>query len=327
MKNSILSICGVLLFGVVTGQDIGKKDSIQNTPLQLVNNTEPVADVVIPVINPKPLQVVEVVNSAMSKGQQSGFQVDIPEVAPDQVEKNLQNDIRNKTKSKVVKTDNEYSIQETLLSSISDKPLNVYAVLTKLDSSTRVVYFFEQDSVFVSGDADVNKANLCKEYVRTFAINQYKEQTQKRIKDEKSKLDDLEKDLRKLMSQNQSMHADVKKLESGINNINMDIKANEGAQAIKTKEIYTQKEQVAMIKDKETKKTAEKVLDDLNKENKKLRNEHESLNKKIVKNRADIESIKVKIGYNVEDQAVKKKAISQQRAYIRGLETMAEKIK
>ena len=95
----------------------------------------------------------------------------------------------------------------------------------------------------------------------------------------------------------------------------------------KTKEIYKQKEQVAQIKEKETKKTAEKVLSDMNKENKKLRDELESLNRKIVKHRAEIESIKVKIRNNLEDQYLKKQAISKQRGYVRGIEAMAQSIR
>lgn len=325
MKNLVLVAVALLFAGVALGQDV-KKDSLKHSVTnQLVNNTESPVEVRIPVINPKPV-LVEAVNIAMSRGAKPGFQVDIPEVTPDQIEKDLQNSIRNKTKSKIVKTNNEYSVQGTLLSSISDKPLNVYVTLTKQDSSTRAVYFFEQDSVFIDESVDVNKANLSKEYVRAFGVSQYKNQTQSRIKAENNKLDALDKELRKLMNQNQDMHADIKGLESNISHAGMDIKVNEGAQDLKIKEIYKQKELVATIKEKETKKTAEKVLSDLNKENKKLRDEHESLNKKIVKHRADIESLKVKIRHNQEDQFLKNQAISKQRAYIRGVEAMAEKI-
>ncbi|HRE66886.1 MAG TPA: hypothetical protein PLM56_13145 [Cyclobacteriaceae bacterium] len=325
MKRLILVLVCLPAVAVM-GQDV-KKDTTRNDGgLQLINNTEPPIEVIIPVINPKSI-LVEEVKSQMSRGLKAGFQINIPEVTPDQVEKDLQNDIRNKTKSKVVKTNNEFALQGTVLSAISDKPLNVYVLLTKLDSSTQAIYFFEQDSVFIADSVDRNKANLSKEYVRTFAVNQYKLQTQKRIKAETDKLETLEKELRKQMSQNEEMHLDIKKLESEISNANMDIKANQGAQDIKTKEIYKQKEQVAQIKEKETKKTAEKVLSDMNKENKKLRDELESLNRKIVKHRAEIESIKVKIRNNLEDQYLKKQAISKQRGYVRGIEAMAQSIR
>jgi predicted nucleic acid-binding Zn-ribbon protein len=128
------------------------------------------------------------------------------------------------------------------------------------------------------------------------------------------------------MSQNESMHSDIKSLESNINNASMDVKANEGAQEIKTKEIYRQKELAASIKEKETKKTAEKVLKDLNKDNKRLRDEHESLNQKIVKYRAEIESIKVNVRTNLQDQYLKNQDVSKQRSYLRGVEAMAGKI-
>lgn len=326
MKSTILTGISFLFALSASAQNLNKADSIKNATLQLTNNTGPVVEFAIPVITPKPV-LVEAVQSSMSKGTNAGFQVEIPEVTPDQIEKNLENDLRNKTKSKVAKNNNEYAIQGTLLTSISDKPLNVYVILTKLDSSTRAVYFFEQDSVFISESVDANKSNLSKEYIRAFALNQYKEQTQTRIKNETNKLEALEKDLKKLMSQNESLHSDIKSLESSINNANMDIKANEGAQELKTKEIYKHKELVATIKEKETKKTAEKVLNDLNKENKKLRSEHESLNQKTVKYRAEIESHKVKIRTNLEDQYLKNQAISKQRAYLRGVQAMAEKIR
>ncbi|HNR75069.1 MAG TPA: hypothetical protein PKM03_12620 [Cyclobacteriaceae bacterium] len=321
MKKVVFAGAALLFAVLVNGQEI-KRDSVS----QLVNNTELPVEVVIPVINPKSV-IVEAVSATMSKGAKPGFQVDIPEVASDQIEKNLQNSIRNKTKSKVVKTNNEFSVQGTLLTAISDKPLDVYALLTKMDSSVRVVFFFEQDSVFIEESVDAHKANLSREYARTFAVNQYKEHTQNRIKAENNKLESQEKELRKLMDQNQGMHTDIKKLEADINNANMDIKVNVGAQDIKIKEIYKQKELITTIKEKETKKTAEKVLADMNKENKKLRDENESLNKKIVKSRAEIESIKEKIRNNLEDQYLKKQAISKQRGYIRGLEAMVDKIR
>lgn len=321
MKKVVFAGAALLFAVLVNGQEI-KRDSVS----QLVNNTELPVEVVIPVINPKSV-IVEAVSATMSKGAKPGFQVDIPEAASDQIEKNLQNSIRNKTKSKVVKTNNEFSVQGTLLTAISDKPLDVYALLTKMDSSVRVVFFFEQDSVFIEESVDAHKANLSREYARTFAVNQYKEHTQNRIKAENNKLESQEKELRKLMDQNQGMHTDIKKLEADINNANMDIKVNVGAQDIKIKEIYKQKELITTIKEKETKKTAEKVLADMNKENKKLRDENESLNKKIVKSRAEIESIKEKIRNNLEDQYLKKQAISKQRGYIRGLEAMVDKIR
>ncbi|MCE7861916.1 MAG: hypothetical protein DYG99_00085 [Bacteroidetes bacterium CHB5] len=321
MKKIVFAGAALLFVVLVNGQEI-KRDSVS----QLINNTELPVEVVIPVINPKSV-IVEAVSATMSKGDKPGFQVDIPEVTLEQIEKNLQNSIRNKTKSKVVKANNEYSVQGTLLTAISDKPLDVYALLTKMDSSMRVVFFFEQDSVFIEESVDAHKANLSREYARTFAVNQYKEHTQNRIKAENNKLESQEKELRKLMDQNQGMHTDIKKLEADINNANMDIKVNVGAQDIKIKEIYKQKELITTIKEKETKKTAEKVLADMNKENKKLRDENESLNKKIVKSRAEIESIKEKIRNNLEDQYLKKQAISKQRGYIRGLEAMVDKIR
>ena len=325
MKSvAFVMVASLFAFGA-TGQNFSKTDSIKNASLQLTNNTGPLVEFAIPTISPK-LILVEAVQGTMSKGLKAGFQVEIPEVTPDQIEKNLENDLRHKTKSKVTKNNNEYSIPGTLLSTISDKPLDVYVVLTKLDSSTRAVYFFEQDSTFISEEVDANKANLSKEYIRTFAINQYKEQTQRRIKSESEKLETLEKELKKLMSQNESMHSDIKSLESNINNASMDVKANEGAQEIKTKEIYRQKELAASIKEKETKKTAEKVLKDLNKDNKKLRDEHESLNQKIVKYRAEIESIKVNVRTNLQDQYLKNQDVSKQRSYLRGVEAMAGKI-
>lgn len=326
MKTIFLAIAIFLSASISRGQNVGKKDTLKSTTVQMVNNTDLPVEVFVPVLTPK-LITVEAVKSQMSKGLNSGFQVDIPEVTPDQIDKNLQSNIRNKTKSKVSKTNNEYFVQGTVLSSISDKPLDVYVVLTRLDSSTRAVYFFEQDSAFISEEIDVNKTNLSKEYVRSFATSQYKEQTQNRIKGEKEKLGVLEKDLKKLMTQNQEMHSDIKGLESSINNTNMDIKANQDAQEIKTKEIAKQKELVGSIKEKEAKKVAEKGLNDLNKENKKLREEYESLNKKTVKYRADIEAIKLKIKVNMEDQYLKNQALTKQRGYIRGIEAMAEKIR
>jgi hypothetical protein len=54
-----------------------------------VNNTQPVEDIVVPILEPKPL-ILTAVDAKMSKGENPGVQMDIPEVVVDDLQRDLE---------------------------------------------------------------------------------------------------------------------------------------------------------------------------------------------------------------------------------------------
>jgi hypothetical protein len=188
-----------------------------------VNNTEPVEKIVVPDLEPKPISL-KAISSTMSKGENPGIQMDIPEVSVEDIQRDLEKRIKNKTKSKFVKTGSETSIENTVIKEIGDDPVNVYVQVTSLDSGARVTAFIEDQNKFIGEDND--KYNLMSSFIRDFGAKAYHEKVEGHIKSENKILSDLEGDLNKLRKQNEKMQSNIIENESTITNSEVDIKSN-----------------------------------------------------------------------------------------------------
>jgi hypothetical protein len=123
------------------------------------------------------------------------------------------------------------------------------------------------------------------------------------------------------------MHADIKDNEAAVLNAEVDIKANGRQQEVKDEEILQRKSVVSAASDKETKKIENKKLNDLEREKDKFRNEINSLNRKIVKSRANIEDLEDEIEVNLQEQELVKDKITSQRSLVKGFEAKLARIK
>lgn len=323
----ILSLtCG--LNGPMLAQKSSATDSttLVKKESKRVNNTEPVENIVIPNIEPKPL-VLTSVNAKMSKGDNPGIQMDIPEVVVDDLQRDLEKSIRNKTKSKLIKSETEMSVENTIISEIGDDPLNVFVQLTSLDSGARVTAFVEDQGKFISEEEGGEKFSRLSSYLREFGLSAYREKVTGQIKVENKILSNLESDLNKLRKSNEKMHEDISKNESSITNAETDIKAGTKEQEVVDEEIIKQKIAVSSAADKDAKKLENKKLNELEKQKDKARNNVTSLNKSIVKSRADIETLEAEIKSNLQEQQLVQEKINKQRGWVKGLEGKLAKIK
>jgi len=325
--NTPIVLLFFCLFYIPLYAQNSKSDSVQaKKEIQRVNNTKEVQKIVIPNLEPEPI-VLTSVTTAMSKGENPGIQLDIPEVTVDDVQRDLERRIKNKTKSKFVKSGNETAIQETIIKEISDTPLNFFVKVMPLDSGSRIISFAEDQGAFITESADADKYARFKSFVRDFGVEAYREKVADQIKLQEKALSDLEGDLNKLKKQNEKMHTDIRDNEAAIVNSEVDIKANVKQQELKDDDIIKQKSVVSSTTDKETRKLENKKLNDLEKEKDKFRNEINSFNKKIVKSRANIENLEDEIELNLQEQELVKEKITAQRSLVKGLEGKLEKIK
>jgi hypothetical protein len=296
----------------------GKKE------VRRVNNTTSVTKMVVPNLEPKPV-VLTPVTSTMSKGDNPGIQLDIPEVTVDEIQRDLEKRIKNKTKSKFVKNGEETSIQETIIKEISEEPVNVYVKLSPLDSGVRVITFVEERGAFI-GESSGKFSNV-KSFVQNFGTETYRGKVAEQVKSQEKILDNLLNELDKLKKQNEKMHADIKDNEASIINAEVDIKANTRQQELKDEEILQQKNVVNATSDKDLKKTENKKLNDLERQKDKFRSEINSLNRRIVKSRANIEDLEDEIELNLQEQELLKDKITGQRSLVKGFEGKLAKVK
>ncbi len=327
-KNfTLIAILCLSTFIVSAQKSKTASDSIQSKKeLQRVNNTSQVEKINIPKLDPKPI-VVTPVTTTMSKGENPGVQLDIPEVTVEDIQRDIEKSIKNKTKSKFVKSGNEVSIQQTIIKEIAQTPLNVFVKVTPLDSGARIITFVEDQGVFISENSDEDRFSKLKSFVKNFGAVAYREKVSDQVKSQEKILNDLESNLSKLKKQNEKMHTEISNNETAIVNSEVDIKANARQQELKNEEIIQQKRVVSSTDDKEAKKIENKKLNALEKEKNNFRDNVNSLNKKIVKSRANIEKLEEEIQVNLQEQNLLKDKITQQRSLVKGFQAKLEKIK
>ncbi len=170
------------------------------TSTLLIAQTDPYA--------PKPV-VIEDITKAISRGEQPGFRVRIYQAEKKEIDNAWSKVIRNDTKSKVENVNNEFSIIWTNLKDISQKPINVYAIINPYQTYVELNAFFELDSVFITKASNETEYLAARKFVRDFAIEKYREALAAEIKTEEKKLSDLEGDLDKFVKENDNLHKKI----------------------------------------------------------------------------------------------------------------------
>lgn len=273
-------------------------------------------------------------NTTISKGNQPVYVVNIPEANPESVKKDWMKLIRQNTKSKVMESGAEISIKGTTISEIYDKPINLYSAIISQDSSIKLVSAFEIDSVFFEFRENnktlqmENTHNAIKEFLKGFAIDQYKLAVQDQLDNEEKKLSNLNKEFNDFNKQVENDREKVKENEQNIKNSQDAIAGYEKDNERKIEEINSKKEANAAIKnDPELQKIAKGQLKDLEKEKSSIENNLEKEQKNIVNYQANIEDLNRDIESNLKLIEEKKTEISNQQAIVKAVTAKLKGIK
>lgn len=330
MKKILLYFLPVLLATPVVGQQASIADSTREAPqqreLQRVNNTTEVTPLKAKVMKPRAI-TVESVDQKMSRGEQPGLKLYIPEVNPVNFTREFEKAIKKRTKEKSKTVGEEFIITGTQVKEISDRPLNVYSIIAEQDSGTVLTTFLEEDSVFISRAQNAEKYEKAKVLLYGIGVDVYKNVVSGQLAVEQKKLRGMENDFSKLTKANEKFHANIKENEANIINTENDIEANLNEQKAKDGQILDQKTHVASLSTKEEKKSAQSTLKDFNKEKEKLRKNNVTMHRNIVKYRGNIEELDREIDKNLQEQATLKEMIQEQTAYVWGLEGKLAEIK
>lgn len=325
MRKILLYLLPVVLAIPVWGQQAHTSiaDSTAAVPskreLQRVNNTTEVTPLKAKVLKPGTI-TVESVDQKMSRGEQPGLKLYIPEVTPVNFARDFEKAVKKRTKEKSKTEGDEFIITGTQLKSVSDKPLNVYSIIAEQDSGTVLTAFLEEDSIFISRAHNAEKYEKAKVLLYDIGVETYKKVVSDKLDGEQKKLRGMENDLGKLTKANEKFHANIKENEAKIINTESDIEANLNEQKAKDGQILNQKTHVASLNTKEEKKSAQSDLKDLNKDKEKLRKDNVSMHRDIVKYRSNIEELEREIEKNLQEQAMLKEQIREQTSYVWGLE-------
>lgn len=276
---------------------------------------------------------VKVEQAMMSKGMQTAYVVEMPMAVLKNVQQNWIKRLQENIKVKVVTLKDELVLEKVVKSEISTDTISIYSLI--IENTDRIVMnvFVEIDSVFFSPTED--KANLSagktdssiKNYIRKFAVEQYKLAAGSALAAEQKILEELENDLKKLLKDNENLKKDNSSQENNIEKTERQIKSLDQEIDMKNSEVMSHKMSMQGIMNEEAKKTAqekdkalEKELNKLEKERSKAKDDISDMKSKIEKNNKSIKD-------NENDQVEKEEEINVQKGDVSKAQALLDGIK
>ncbi len=283
------------------------------------------------IVNIEKLEVGDIVTTTeakiMSKGEHMAIVVKIPEAEVKHVQKSWKKLIKNKTKSKVQETGDEIWISSTLLKDIHQEAIGVYGKLIQTEKGVTVYAFFEIFGEFIT-ESDADKISTSKQFLRKFAVSEYKAAVWNQLKGEEKNLKGLKHNLSKLQRENEKLHKSIQTNESNISNTESAIEVNLSDQDRTAEQIKDRKENVYQVKgNEELEKTAKKELKDTEKTLKKLQKKNQTMHKNIAKYKSNIDTARREIQLNLDQQSIENEAIKKQMGMVRSVKNKLGNIK
>jgi hypothetical protein len=255
------------------------------------------------------LEVTEV-NKSFSQGNQTAFRVTIPQSKLKEVISGWKKYIRKNNKSDFKEMDGEYILSKSIIPDISNDSITMYSIFNTGNGTDIELNIFvsNKDSVFISTSSDSKTSTNIRDYLRKFAVEQYRVAIENELEVEERKLKIYQSDLKELEEANERSE---KKITSNIRDnekLESEIKFNMQTQEVKSTEIFNQQKTVSSVSNPELKKVEEEKLDKMEKEKKKLERQKDSLLKDIDNNEKENKELRIKIDLNNSDFIPAKKA-------------------
>jgi len=200
---------------------------------------------------------VEEQSLGMSKGTQPAFVVTIPQVELKDVESNFKKYIKKGTKGKVEEISSEIILFGATNNKISPLVFDMYTRITQSSNGVVISTWLSEGEGFVSSQTAPSKAVAFKQYIRAFAVDEYKEavkeevkEEEKKLKDEQKKLEDFQKDQKKAESNIEDHRAEIASREKKIVDEQKNIATAKQNQQTQTGEVNKQEEALRKIQSK-----------------------------------------------------------------------------
>jgi DNA repair exonuclease SbcCD ATPase subunit len=273
-------------------------------------------------------------NLTTDQGIQTAYLVEIPDADLETVIKGWMKAIRQNTKSKPEQSGSKINITGTQINEIHTAPINIYSMVYAVDSIIRVVAAYEIDSMFFSPpEADALHTELqthgaIKSFMRTFAVDQYRESVQGQLNDEETKLKELNKQFKDLVKQNESMLESVSENEQNIQNSQDAIATLENDNSRLIADITAKRDALAGLSgDEALRDEAKDQLKSLEKEKKGVESKLDKEKKNIVKYESEIKELNRELEINSQQQEEIQAQITDQEGVVKGIAEMLGKIK
>jgi hypothetical protein len=274
------------------------------------------------------------VKETMSQGEQPGYLVIIPQARLEVVKKEWARIISKEVKSKPIEIEHEIHLNGAIAEEISPDPINIYSLLTDVDSSIHLVAFYEIDSGFFF-DPETYPDNLVsnkifngiQNYMRRFAAEQYIVAVEDELEIEEDKLKELNKELSGMKKEKEKMEKAIKEEEQNIIKADEEINILLNQKEQQLEVIEEKRISASLLIDKEVKKEAKAEVKILEKERKKADRNIEKLEKAKVTSKNKIKENEQDIDENMKDQEALVAKIEAQELVIEQVELKLKGIK
>lgn len=287
--------------------------------------------------------VVNEIEGTISQGQQTGFEIRIPEVDL----KSIQSSLSKWTKSHKGKYVSSKKSQEifqdnVMLSTVSENTVDMYTTLTPTKEGVTLQTYVDLGGTFLTSAEHPQAFQAMEKELIDFARTQLVSKVSGDLKTEEKQLKTLESELKTLIKNNDSYNKDIVNNKDNINKQELAMATNEIDQKTKEQQIVLQQQILLAAREKRnamgsvdpaTKKmldgqvkTEEKSLKSFESQLKKLKNEYVSSVKSIDNSKNTIAQREQDINKNEDEQKTKTQQIELQKQIVEAVKNKRSNI-
>ncbi|MFN0275674.1 MAG: hypothetical protein ACKVPJ_08010 [Chitinophagales bacterium] len=189
-------------------------------------------------------------NTTMSLGGRNGFSVALENISKKELKNRFDEFMQQYGKkielTEVTKT--EYMINDVIVSSISETPIDIYLLFEEGKKETIVTGFFDMGDQFISSAVQPVKYKDAENFMRRFAWRIEKLKIQETLSEAEKQLGKRQDEQKDLEKKNASLNEDIKECNETIEKAKNDLNQNAKDQEAKKKEINEQQKSVENVK-------------------------------------------------------------------------------
>ncbi len=276
--------------------------------------------------------MITVSNAHMSKGNQPVYIAEVPMVLLKDLQAAWIKRLQENIKVKVTDMKGELVLANVIKPEIAPDTISLYTHLIEKEGKVIMNVFLEIDSVFFSPQEDKSQLasdkidNNLRNYIRKFAVEQYKLTAAKSFDTEQTTLKTKENELEKLVKEEENLKKDISSLENEIEKKEREVSDLDREIQVKDQELAghrTSMLELVMESDKTAAKERDKELEKdkkkLEKDRQKAKDDISGMKNKIEKNQQAIEDSEKAQEAKKEEITAQQAAVARAQEFLNGI--------
>jgi hypothetical protein len=197
--------------------------------------------------------IINEVREYMSQGDQTGFEIAILDADPRDVE-NTWMRIMKKQKAKITNSKKSVEIfaDNANIPRVSQQPIDIYAIASKVSYGTRLTVFVDLGASFISSIEHPEAYSAMESFLKDVGHQEAVRVVEEELKAQEAVLKELNKELNSFIRLKDGYTKDIEKAQALIHQREMDIENNIKSQETKRAQITIQEEIIETVRQKRT---------------------------------------------------------------------------